>query len=278
VELLMTQQLPETPGTWQAKVFLAYASEDKDVALAMQAAIDNYPLSKKGGTISVRPWPVADELSASILQNLQNKIRDNHFGVFIYTPVDREERRESKRKARDNVVFETGLFMGKKDTRHTIILLPKEYEVTPSDLAGIVCIEYPYDGVKGAEGQAEGASILGPVGAEVADWIKKVMDQSSAYQDEPATGQPPPETSTGQPSSALEMISAGLASQAAQNKLNRMDGDVWEGRLVVHAIYGVGRVMAWDPPEANPRYITVQFGLLTGRFGMSELFVASIGS
>jgi predicted nucleotide-binding protein len=273
----MTQQLPEKPGTWQAKVFLAYASEDKDVALAMQAAIDDYPSSKKGGTISVRPWQVADELSASILQNLQSKIRDNHFGIFIYTPVDREEGRESKRKARDNVVFETGLFIGKKGTEHTIILLPKDHEVTPSDLAGIVCIEYPYDGVKGAADQTEGASILGPIGAKVANWIKKVMDQSSAYQDEPATGQPPSGTSTGQPPSALEMISAGLASQAAQNKLNRLDGDIWEGRLAVHAVYGVGRVMAWDPPEAKPRYITVQFGLVTGRFDMSELFVASIG-
>lgn len=108
----MTQGLPEPPGTWHAKIFLAYASEDRDVALAVQDAIKKYAAGKAGGKITVTPWEENNELTKSILDNVQSTMRKTEFGVFVYSPVDG--------KARDNVVFESGLFIGMKADGHSL--------------------------------------------------------------------------------------------------------------------------------------------------------------
>ena len=271
----MTQQPPEEPGTWQAKVapwqakvFVAYASEDRNVALAIQGAIEKYAASKEGGSIVVDTWEVKTKPSKSILENLQSTIKEGDFGIFIYSPVDV--------KARDNVVFETGLFMGIKNADHTIILLPENHEVTPSDLEGILGPKYPYDELKDMDDHARRTGKLGGVGAVIVDRIYDVMDQSPRYQEQSDTGQPRSGASKGHPSSALEMISVGLATQAALGKLMPLDGDVWPGRFVVHAAKGVGQVVGFDPLGEEPRYIEVQFGSIIGRYRMSQLFVAPI--
>ena len=74
-----------------------------------------------------------DHLSAALATALSPRLRSSgsaacrrrpaaegglgDFGVFRYSPVDV--------KARDNVVFESGLFIGMKKADHAIILLPK---------------------------------------------------------------------------------------------------------------------------------------------------------
>jgi predicted nucleotide-binding protein len=70
------------------------------------------------------------ELTDSIFNNILSTMTGTDFGVFLYSPVDV--------KARDNVVFESGLFIGMKKADHAIILLPKNYSVEPSDLHGIL--------------------------------------------------------------------------------------------------------------------------------------------
>ena len=268
----------EAAGSWDAKAFLAYASEDEDMALAMQNAIDDCPSSMGGGTISVTRWRVVAELSESILQSLQVHIEDHDFGIFIYTPVDMAAVRESEHLiARDNVVFETGLFMGKKGRRRTILLLPDKYLVTPSDLTGIIGIKYAFDKVKKAEDHSGRTGILGPVAAKIVEWIQGVMNESPANQEQPDTGLPPVGTSTAQPASPLEVLGVALVADAAQGNLKDLENeDIKRGRLVVHAIHGVGQVEGYDPPNRRPRYITVRFGSSTGVFDMSELFVARI--
>jgi hypothetical protein len=262
----MTQQPPEEPGTWQAKVFLAYAKEDREVALAVQDAAKQYADDRKGGTIDVETWKVDTRLSRSILDSLRSTMKERRFGIFVYTPVDK--------KARDNVVFETGLFMGIWDTDHTIILLPENHDVAPSDLQGIIGLTYPYDEVKNADDHDVRTDKMGAVGARIVDRIYNVMTQPSAQQKPSATEQSPSGTGQGQSPSALEMISTGLATLAALGKLPRLSGDVPPGTFVVHAANGVGRVMAFDPLE--PRYIEVEFGSVIGRYRISELFVTPI--
>ena len=263
----MSQGTPEKPGTWQARVFLAYASEDRDVALAVQEAINRYAKGKEG-KIDVDTWEVNSELSESILDNIQFTMRERDFGVFIYSPVDG--------KARDNVVFETGLFIGMKKADHTIILLPDNYQVAPSDLHGILGPPYPYDEVLVAKDLATRVAKMGAAGAKIVDRIRTIMAQSSPRQEQPDTEQPQSGARTEQPPTAAETISRGLASLAAMGKLTRVPENVSPGRIVVHATYGVGRVMGFDPEGADPRYVDVQFGSVIGRYRDSELFMAPI--
>jgi predicted nucleotide-binding protein len=111
----MSQQVPEPPGTWHAKVFLAYAKEDRKVAVAVQEAVTEAAKAEDGGKISVVKWVVNADLTASIFDNIQSTMSGTHFGIFLYSPVDV--------KARDNVVFESGLFIGMKkaDLRRKLV-------------------------------------------------------------------------------------------------------------------------------------------------------------
>ena len=263
----MTQGTPEKPGTWQARVFLAYASEDRDVALAVQGAINKY-LKGKQGKIDVDTWEVNSELTESILDNIQITMSERDFGVFVYSPVDG--------KARDNVVFETGLFIGMKQANHTIILLPENYEVAPSDLHGILGPPYPYDEVRAAKDHPTRVAKMSTVGAEIVDRIRDIMTQSPAHQEQPAAAQ----LQSGgnkQPPTPGETIIRGLAALAALGKLTDVVEDVSPGRIVVHATYGIGRVMGFDPEDADPRYVDVQFESGIGRYQLTELFDPPIG-
>jgi hypothetical protein len=264
----MTQQPPETPVNWQSEVFLACASEDFNIAIALTEAATDYARGKEGGTIVVKTWKADIKLSRSILESLQSTMRERDFGVFVYTPVDG--------KARDNVVFETGMFMGIGGPDNTIILLPEHREVTPSDLEGITGIEYPYDQVKGLNDHGDRTEALRGVSARIVDRIYDVMAQSSANQEQPASGQPSSGAVKDQTPSAAETISDGLRALAALGKLPRLAGDVGPGMIVVHADNGVGRVVGFDPPRTEPRYIEVQFGSDIGRYRMRDLFVAPI--
>lgn len=156
------------PGTWQAKVFLAYASEDRKVALAVQEAITEGAIAEGDGTITVVKWDVNAELTNSIFNNILSTMSGTDFGVFLYSPVDV--------KARDNVVFESGLFIGMKKADHAIILLPKNYSVEPSDLHGILGLKYPYDELRdNAKDHRARVNLLDGVGADIVDNIRKVM-------------------------------------------------------------------------------------------------------
>lgn len=260
----MKQQTPEQPGKWQAKVFLAYASEDSELAAAVQEAIENCASRKEGGTVEVRKWPVEAKLTESILESVQSGLRARDFGVFLYSPV-------SDGKARDNVVFETGLCLGMKDAAHTVLLLPKGADVTPSDLRGIIGIEYPYQELEKID-YTERLDKLDRVGARIVQKIYTVMAETSSNQEQPDAGQPRPGTSTGQPSAALEMFNAGWTVEAALGRLGPLEGDIYTGKFVVHAASGIGQVVGFDPPEKDPRYVEVQFGSVIGRCRTTDLF------
>jgi len=253
----------EMPGPWRAEIFLAYASEDSELAEAVQEAIQTCANRKTGGVVEVKKWPVEAKLTDSILESVQSGLRTRDFGVFLYSPVDG--------KARDNVVFETGLCLGMKDAAHTVLLLPKGVDVTPSDLRGIIGIEYPYQDLENV-GYTDRLDKLGGVGARVVEKIYRVMAETSPDQEQPDAGQPRSGASTGQPSAALGMFNAGWTVEAALGRLGPLEGDIYTGKIVVHAASGIGHVVGFDPPGAEPRYVEVQFGSVNGRYRTTDLF------
>lgn len=96
-------------------------------------------------------------LSAGTLETLTNKVRDYDFGILVLTPDDLLVKRgQPQMSARDNVLFELGLFMGALGRRRTFIVA-EETVALPSDLAGITPARYTL------KDQVNMVSALGPV-------------------------------------------------------------------------------------------------------------------
>lgn len=82
--------------------------------------------------------------SAGTLEALQKATQSFDFAVLVFTPDDRLVSGDSERPtARDNVVFELGLFMGTFGRHRTFIVHPRDAALhLPTDLAGITALTY----------------------------------------------------------------------------------------------------------------------------------------
>jgi predicted nucleotide-binding protein len=119
-------------GVRDATVSIGSSSEGKRYAEYLQAALDDYCESTvwDQGTFG---------LSESGLHALVSESKRVDFAVLVLTPDDLIVERGLKRpSARDNVVFEVGLFVGALAPQRTFIVRASDVELNlPSDLAGI---------------------------------------------------------------------------------------------------------------------------------------------
>lgn len=78
------------------------------------------------------------EVSKSVLESLLTALDRMDYGVFVFAPDDLLTMRGKKMQAaRDNVVFELGLFMGRLGRGHGFIVAPEGHTLhVPSDLLG----------------------------------------------------------------------------------------------------------------------------------------------
>ena len=83
-------------------------------------------------------------LGQANLEALEAAVLKYDFGVFVFSPDDQlHSRGETRAVARDNVLFELGLFIGKLTRRRAFIVRPAGTALTlPSDLAGIATAAY----------------------------------------------------------------------------------------------------------------------------------------
>jgi predicted nucleotide-binding protein len=96
-------------------------------------------------------------LSAGTLETLTNKVGDYEYAVLVLTPDDLNVKRGVPQlSARDNVLFELGLFMGALGRRKTFIVA-EDTVTLPTDLAGITPATYSL------KNKANLVSALGPV-------------------------------------------------------------------------------------------------------------------
>lgn len=76
------------------------------------------------------------------LESLEKAVLGYDYGVFVFTPDDKLESRGQLREvARDNVLFELGLFMGKLTRRRAFVVQANGVSM-PSDLSGFVSARY----------------------------------------------------------------------------------------------------------------------------------------
>ncbi|MBS1856373.1 MAG: nucleotide-binding protein [Acidobacteria bacterium] len=80
------------------------------------------------------------EISKFALESLLDALDEAEFGLFVFAPDDLVRiRGEEMKAARDNVIFELGLFVGRLGHRRSFVLVPKGAGDLrlPSDLLGL---------------------------------------------------------------------------------------------------------------------------------------------
>jgi hypothetical protein len=97
-------------------------------------------------------------LNQGFLETLLKKLEEYDFAVFILAPDDvTTSKDETKPSPRDNVLFESGLFMGVLGRERVFLVYDQAVELKiPSDLAGITLASY--DGAR-MEGQDAAAAV-----------------------------------------------------------------------------------------------------------------------
>jgi hypothetical protein len=121
-------------------LFIGSSSEGLPVAYALQAELDQVcePLLWSQGVFG----PTGTTIG-SLLEIAQS----SDFAALVLTPDDSVVSRGAEVDvARDNVVFELGLFLGTLGSRRVFIIQPRDIELKlPSDLAGVTCLDYRYN-------------------------------------------------------------------------------------------------------------------------------------
>lgn len=122
----------------KCRIFIGSSTEGLPVARKLQASL--------AADLEVEIWNQGTVfgLGTATLEALENAVDDYDFGLFVFTPDDElMSRGSSKPVARDNVVFELGLFAGRLGRRRAFVVRPKGDAVAlPSDLAGISTATY----------------------------------------------------------------------------------------------------------------------------------------
>jgi len=120
------------------RLFIGSSTEGLEVARAVQELLDR--------DAEVTIWEQGIfELSKISLEALLETLDKTDFGVFIFTSDDTIKMRGMQHHvARDNVIFELGLFIGQLGIEHNFILKPRgitDFHL-PSDLLGITVADF----------------------------------------------------------------------------------------------------------------------------------------
>jgi hypothetical protein len=124
--------------TDKPRLFVGSSKEGLEVARAIE---DNLARD-----VEVTLWTQSVfEPSNFALDDLLRKLETSDFGVFVFTPDDVLKMRGNTHKvARDNVIFELGMFFGRLGRERAFIVSPSSASDLhlPSDLLGLTTIAY----------------------------------------------------------------------------------------------------------------------------------------
>jgi hypothetical protein len=116
------------------KVFIGSSNEGRRVAEAVAAGLE--------GVAKPRLWTGVFQVGGTTLRTLVEQAAQVDFAVVVATADDHVEERGVQRKAaRDNILFEAGLFVGALGPERTLLLHPSDLKL-PSDLLGFTTGRY----------------------------------------------------------------------------------------------------------------------------------------
>jgi predicted nucleotide-binding protein len=163
--LAASAQRLERRRTVQRRIFIGCASEDLSIAQKIQSQLRKYALS--------RIWDQGIFRSGGyVLEILLKQVKEYDCAIFLMTPNDFIEHRGKRYLvARDNVIFEAGLFFSQLGRQRTFLIVPEARELKlPSDLDGLIRLNYV------PPGRADDLDMaLGPVCNEIIDFIQNPL-------------------------------------------------------------------------------------------------------
>jgi hypothetical protein len=121
------------------RVFVGSSTEGRKFAYALQENLENDAV--------VTVWD-QDIFRATeyVLQSLLKALDVTDIGVFVFSPDDEAKIRGRKTAAvRDNVIFETGLYVGRLGPNRSIVVRPESKDMKmhiPSDLKGVNTVPF----------------------------------------------------------------------------------------------------------------------------------------
>jgi hypothetical protein len=123
----------------RTRVFIGSAQANIKVARLVASVLEHQNL-----LVSVVWNEDVFRLNESILSGLLRAVREFDYAVLVWGPDDvTESRGVSLRSPRDNVIFETGLFLGALGPKRVFVVCEKRTKVKiPSDFAGITLTYY----------------------------------------------------------------------------------------------------------------------------------------
>lgn len=122
-------------------IFIASSTEGLKIARSIQSELVH--------DFAVEIWnqDTVFGLGTATIEALENAVTKYEFGIFVFTPDDQlHTRGEIKSVARDNVIFELGLFIGKLTRFRAFVIHPNKKAISmPSDLIGMITATYDPD-------------------------------------------------------------------------------------------------------------------------------------
>lgn len=154
-----------TPAPSRARVLIGSSAEGLPLANKIQELL-SYDVSAivwNQGTVF--------GLGDSTLEALERAVREYDFAIFVFTPDDElHTRGETRPVARDNVLFELGLFIGRLTRHRAFVVHPRKRVIAlPSDLSGITLATYDPD-------EPDLAAALGPVCNQIREQIREAIN------------------------------------------------------------------------------------------------------
>jgi len=144
--------MPEVESV-KPKIFIASSVEGKSVSDALEIALE------ADGHCTA--WHEAFPLSNTTIDILLRRCGENDFAVFVFSPDDRATIRSASFEiARDNVLFEAGLFMGMHGKERGFIVIPQDNPSfrMPTDFLGFTTAKYDPERAKKEPSPALGAA------------------------------------------------------------------------------------------------------------------------
>jgi hypothetical protein len=157
----------------RGRVFIVSSKENLQVAYAVQENLT--------GDAEVTVWDQdAFALSQYALESLLRLLDANDFAVCVCAPTDRTViKQQTVDVARDNVIFELGLFIGRHGRERCFVVQPNGTELhLPSDFAGIMTGGY-------APNRSDGnlRAALGPACNQIRRQIQKQVAEHKDFQE-----------------------------------------------------------------------------------------------
>jgi hypothetical protein len=126
-------------------------------------------------------WHLTFPVSEMTIDSLLKEFESQDFAIFVFSPDDVTTMREKQVSvARDNVLFEAGLFMGMHGRNRVFIVTPRGTESAlhmPTDLFGYTTAVYDHDWAKTEPtraGQSPASQIKQAL--EQSDWAQQRLD------------------------------------------------------------------------------------------------------